>query len=313
MLIPSRSQASGLRLLQPFCLALTWLLTTGQALASDPEAAPEIRTPEEAPAADAAMQNARMKTLEGSKSPWSGQFQMSYSGSSIDHPFSELAPNPTHEPQEPLVTLSGVVAVRYRLDPKTTVGLGSGIVTETPFQGPKHSTLSDPQVDIARSFTLGPLHNRVDATLVQYTNHQYYNEYGYRQELSLALESFHEFSSGLTIGLQLATEGNTFATGGDYPKAQQVDYMLAVAPYFEYTLNSTFNLRSVIGIVDNHLRDKPDPKVYQHPNVYQTFGLGISVTKAVFVYCYAKAQPYSGEAMTVKNTTAGFSTIINLF
>ena len=287
-------------------LSAALVATRGQA-----DDTPASQSPAATPSPEA-VQNARMATLEGSKSPWSGQFQLSYSGSSRNHPFSDKAPNPGHEIPEPLVTLSGVFSARYRIDPKTTFGIGTGVITETPFQGPKHTSLSDPQIDLARSFSVGPIHNRVDATLVQYTNHQSYQD-GYRQQLDISSESFYEFESGVTLGLALAVDGNTFASKGDYDKSKQTEYDFAVDPYFEYALNQTFNLRSVIGIVDYHNRDIPDPARYTHPAVYQTFGLGISATKSVFLYAFVKGRPYSDKPMTSQNTTAGFSTIINLF
>ena len=261
---------------------------------------------------DADMNNKRMQTLEGSKSRWSGQLQFNYSGSTFNHPFSREAPNPGHSVPPPVVTLDGTFSARYRIDDKTTAGLGSGVTTQTPFQGPKNTSLADPYVDVAKSYKVGPIYNRSDLQFTVWTNHQYHSDYGYRQGVSLTNESFYEFPIGLTAGVALELDYNVFAEG-DYPKDQQPLWDVAFDPYFEYSINDTFNLRSVIGIADYKNKDKLGTDRFYHPSVYQTFGLGIAATKSVFVYVYAKAYPYRNKPVAADNTLFGFSTIINLF
>lgn len=272
---------------------------------NDPNAAKE----------DEEMRNKRMQTLEGSKSPWSGQFQLQYVGSTLSHPFSKEAANPDGEVPPPVVTMQGTFSFRYRIDKDTTVGLGTGIATQTPFQGPKHSTMADPYVDIARSFTLGPIHNRADFQFTHWTNYQYFHDLGWREGFTLLDESFYEFSFGLTAGLALEYDWNSFAgRPNQYDedvKMNQTVYDLMYDPYFEYALNDMFNLRTVIGIIDYHNRNEPALR-YDHPQVYQTLGLGISATKSVFVYLYGKFVPYAGKQITTNDSTFGFSTIINI-
>lgn len=254
----------------------------------------------------------RQQTLEGSKSRWSGQFNLTYSGSSLDHPFSEEAPNPGHDVPPPLVTLSGTFSARYRIDSKTTAGLGTGIMTETPFQGPKNTSAADPYVDIARSFQIGALHNYVDFQYGLWTSHEYYSEYGYRQSFSFLFDSSYAFSFGLTTGLSLLFDKNLFATGEDWDESQQTSYDYVVNPYLEYAVNEIVNLRASAGAMGLHDKDLPGTFTYHHPDIYQTIGVGVAITKSVFFYVYLKARPYSGHDVTNENTVAGFNTIINL-
>lgn len=133
--------------------------------------------------------NNRMKTEEGSKSPLSGQFNLTYSGSSLDHPFSEYAPNPGGLEVPPLVTLSGTVSARYRIDKKTTTGVGTGVTTQTPFQGPKNTTVANPYLDIARSFRWGAIQNRADFQITLWTEAQLHDDYGQRLGFSFIDEA----------------------------------------------------------------------------------------------------------------------------
>jgi len=258
-----------------------------------------------------ANQNNRMKTLEGSTSRWSGQFNMTYSGSSVSTPFSGDVPNPGNQVPPPLASLSGTMSARARLDAFTTMGLGTGITTQTPFQGPKNTTVADPYVDIARSFKLGPIKNRADFQTTLWTNSQYFSQYGYRFGMTALNESFYQFPFGLTVGLALQLDYNLFAAG-NYDPSQQTQYDLYTDPYFEFVLSKVFNLRSVIGIGSLHTANLGGALSFIHPDVYQTMGVGISIADAVFVYPFVQFFPFSGNVSS-QSTLVGFNAIVNVF
>jgi hypothetical protein len=81
-------------------------------------------------------------------------------------------------------------------------------------------------------------------------------------------------------------------------------------PYFEYALNDTFNLRSVIGIIGNNFRSMPGDFDLDHSPIYQTLGLGIQAAKPVFVYVFFEGV---WKHLDARDTTMGFNAIINLF
>ena len=259
-----------------------------------------------------AIKNNRLATLEGSKSPFSGQLQFAYSGSSIDHPFSESAPNPSGIAPPPLVTLSGTGSVRYRIDPHTTTSVGTGITTQTPFQGPKNTTVADPYVDIARSYRVGPVQGRASFAFTYWTNDQYRNELGYRTEYSLANEAFYEWDFGLTTGLAFNLDANTFASQNysQAVRANQFTHQFQFTPYLEYKLTDILNFRTVVGIPFQHTRGLDGFFTFNRPLAYQTFGVGVAATKWLFVYPYLQFFPGK---MAVDQTILGFSAIVNLF
>lgn len=265
----------------------------------------------------AANENNRLKTLEGSTSPLSGQVSIGYAGSSLNHPFSENAPNPGNMQPPPLVTMSGTVALRYRFDKTTTLGIGTGITTQTPFQGPKNTTISDPYIDLAHSYDLGGsgfIKGRSDIQFTAWTNSSYREDYGYRWGVTASNEAYHAFDFGLTTGLVFVFDYNSFATdptGDTYPLAAQTTYDYYLDPYFEYTLSKRVNLRSVIGIGFVHSRLIEDTLTVSRPKVYQTIGVGIAATNSLFIYPYLQFFPLSGEFST-SNTLIGFSLILNV-
>src|SRR4051812_36410724 len=96
-------------------------LSAGIARAQDQQApAAEQKKAQPAASDNEETKNARALALEGSKSPWSGQLQLTYLGSSLNHPFSDELANPSHQDNPSPVSLSGIVAVRYRFNDTTT-------------------------------------------------------------------------------------------------------------------------------------------------------------------------------------------------
>jgi hypothetical protein len=275
-------------------------------------------------------QNNRQKTLQGSKSPFSLQFQLQYNGSSIIHPLAQEVPNAGHLVPAPTANLTGTFSGRYRLDPQTTVGLGGGITTYTPFQGPSNTSVANPYTDIAHSFKIGDIRNRADLQLQVFTDHLNNDDYGYTTSETILDEAFYEFKFGLTVGFLVEFDYYTFSGKPQYQPNYynsnplvgtsgtqigqegpgQIKWDLATDPYFEYALNSTFNLRSVIGWVGNNFRSMPGNFDLDHSPVYQTLGLGTQAGKSVFVYTFLEG---FWNNLNARSTTFGFSTIINLF
>lgn len=263
--------------------------------------------------AEGGEETSRAKTLAGSKSPFSFQLNFSYSGSSINHPLSENAPNPGNQVPVPLVYLTGTISGRYRIDSSTTVGLGLGLTTYQPFEGPKNTSLSNPYADIAKNYKIGPFKNRADLSLTVYTDNQNETIDGAILGPTITNETYYTFDFGLTAGLFLEFDYNFFKSNpyGLYPVDQQTEWDIFTDPYFEFALSKRVNLRSVIGIGSEHNNNLPGSWAVYHPKIYQTFGVGVSVLPAWFIYTFLQVPNYND--VSTKTVIFGFNTIINLF
>ena len=305
-------------------IGLVLLFQSGIAHAAEP-AKKNTKTPEPIPTAqmgtavatpaDEVQQNNRMRALEGSKSPWSIQLQLSYAGSSLVHPFSELAPNPANDTPPPVVKMSGLVQGRYRISKAQSVGFGAGLSAETPFQGIKNTSISDPYADYAYSITSGSYHNRTDFAAQIYTADDE-TKYGYSSGYSLSNDSLWSFGkTGLTVGLSAAidysTFGNSNAIAGDLKRYQQ-DYDFNFYPFAEYSITKRVNFRSVVGAQYTHTLDQAD-FTFHRKKIYETAGLGVSWTDDVFTYFFVKFYPSPLNQINSEDTSVGFSAIINMF
>jgi hypothetical protein len=269
-------------------------------------------SPSTQPSADKETENNRIKTLEGSKSRWSGQFNLNYAGSSINHPFAAEAINPGGQVPPPTVNLNGTFSARYRLNADTTVGLGTGLITYTPFQGPTNTSVSDPYADIAHSFKIGPIHNRGDFQTTLFTDHANRTEYGYFTQFTLLDEAYYTFPFGLTAGMLFEFDYALFHTGDNYPVSAQTLWDIITDPYFEYSLSKNVNLRTVVGMQSLHNNNLPGGWAMYHPKIYQTLGVGVAATDWFFIYTFLEEQDFTN-MWTTRTCSFGFSATINLF
>jgi hypothetical protein len=101
------------------------------------------------------------------------------------------------------------------------------------------------------------------------------------------------------------------------PRIQAQDYMrddlsLSVVPFLEYSLNDTLSLRTVFAYF-NYLHFKNEfgnPTEFVRSEPYQSVGLGISVTRDIYLYPNVQFVPRDVRA---DRTNVGLSANINLF
>jgi len=274
-----------------------------------------VNKPESQPETTPALtiKNERLRALDGSSSPWSGQFNLSYSGPSINKPFSAEAPNPGKVVPAPAVSMSGTFSLRNRLDPTTTAGVGTGVGTETPFQGPRNTRMSDPYMDLARRISIGPVMVRAGISAKQYTSYRYRVLNGYRSGMSFFSDTVYEIAEGATIGMIFNGFANSFYDSKQYKRSGQMETQFYLDPTFEYRFNSTLNFRTMTAITYLHTRDMSPRFKYRRTPDFQQLGLGITAAQGLYFNIYAKLFPFGGDPVTADNTTLGMNMIVNLF
>ena len=83
-------------------------------------------------------------------------------------------------------------------------------------------------------------------------------------------------------------------------------------PYLEYSFNDRFNLRTVCMYfqVEHTLLHAGDFNRWRKDTAQQSFGVGISVTRDVFLYPNVQFIP---DQLRMAQTNFGISTAINIF
>ena len=246
--------------------------------------------------ADQAITNRRLRAEAGSLSKWSGWTFFNYQGGSLARPIDATRPNIVNGADAlTLQNFSGDVGVRYRMTKLDNVTFTTGLFMTTPFHdqiktkdaklekkfNEEHQklTVNDPALRLMHvdkvwdvqsvSFILG--------TLI--TNGQQKNS-GYESSYKLSQTFMKDFGHGISAGAGFT--GTFYAFNND--NKNLTDRVLGVYPTFEYVINDTFNIRTLFGQWVYEHRRSQEGDTYLKRKVYQSVGLGISVTRDIFIY-----------------------------
>ncbi len=278
--------------------------------------------------ADELITNRMLRAQTGSLSKWSLSTSFSYQGGTLDGPFKATRPNITGAAGTEAVSfLAGSLGVRYRISAVDSATLGIGLRMLTPFQSTtfedarNNFDFTNPGLSYTRLSRLGPIQSvsRVGTTV--YTT-AWDRNIGRVTTLGASQTLLAEIgqATGLQAGVLLAVDASFHdkrdeiveVRRGVFDRAatQQSDYGFGVYPFLEYVINDRFNLRTISGVwVYEHARDEENPFVFSRNSVYQSVGLGISVTRDVFLYPNLQFIP---QDISWDRTNVGVTATVNL-
>lgn len=246
---------------------------------------------------DEVITNKQLRAQSGSKSKWSIATQFSYQGGSIQSPMSEERPNIGGAPMITAFSqLTGDISGKYSFSQTHSLMAGIGLRYVTPFQrsgtpgqlkpnGQKaydgnKIDADNPYLTYQYIYKVGGVQNMVQAQALYYTASDWKN-HKYTTTETLSQTSAYELGqTGLTLGLYTALQGNTFTQD----LAGQNDVSFAIDPYLEYTINDTFNLRTVFNLWNYDHSRAQGFDTWAHEDLVQSFGVGISLTRDIFLY-----------------------------
>ena len=144
---------------------------------------------------------------------------------------------------------------------------------------------------------------------------------GYNTQYNIDQENMYEIGkSGVSVGASVWAEYTTFNKSGTFVdpdtnkaadlKTVQANWQLALAPELEYQFTEKLNFRTGIYLwMYEHYRNEAATTFY-HDTVYQTIGLGWSITRDIFLYPNIQFLP---DHFSWKMTNVGLQATINLF
>lgn len=282
---------------------------------------------------DKEITNAKMRADFGSRSRWSVKMAFEYTGSTIERPLDEIRPNYRRGLSgDELATLSGTVGARVALSPRDSLSMGTGVSMLTPLSGTrgtfedprygiemKRYQVSTPYLSYSRAYraqtALGGLQMISAGTYYRMTSSDAVDGMGQTGAVSLMQTVANEFgTSGWTGGAQLMLY--KFIYEGDvapeYARVgvRQIDFVYLIAPFAEYALNDRVSFRTIFGWFSNsQVRGTTDGTV-RSETPYQSVGLGISVTRDIYLYPNVQFLPLDVRA---DRTNVALSSTINLF
>ncbi|MFP5520179.1 MAG: hypothetical protein ACLGGX_09765 [Bdellovibrionia bacterium] len=281
--------------------------------------------------------NARMRATLGSKSKWSFRSTLAYNGGSIEKPLDGVRPNyqASVGSTPGLAALGGSVGINYRASERDSLYLTTGVSILNPLQGDlTRNEFADP-----RGSEFGT-RERFDVSGVTLGWSRGYKAFGLQMATDMSAnittdqdgikldksigvidlsqtvladlgESSWQAGVAVSIGAGIYSGklDNAYAAATG---AQQMAYYLGVYPFAEYAFNDTYSFRTVFGYFNyDNLISTPtsEESGWITQPTYQSVGLGISMTRDIYLYPNIQFSP---EEIRAERTNVALSATINL-
>ena len=271
---------------------------------------------------DQLITNNYARAQSGSKSRYSFRGKVNYYGGTINQPFAEIRPNIGGAAGTTNFSLiGGELSGKYLIDTKKSLAAGVGFRYLTPFKG-----LKAPVKD-GQGKPYGG--DKLDADN-PYVYYQYLTNWSGVQAIfgvqptvitrSDLVNKLHSLVDGLFTGTfikELGKSGVSIALAAEIDartfrqtSGSDNDFHLSFSPFIEYQFTEKLNLRTVFNLWDyDHYRQN-DYFTWDHNDIVQSFGLGISITRDIFLYPNVQ---FILDHIRTDRTNVAISTAINLW
>lgn len=272
--------------------------------------------------------NAKMRAESGSKSKWSVATSLTYNGGNLETPFSDVRPNYAGVTgADSATSISADVAIAYRINSRDSLRFGAGANINTPFQntteelmnenGNRKSSVSTPYISWGRSFRAAGLQQSLGASASYYTTPFMTDVYKANSSVALDYTVLGEIpNSNWQPGIALSLSYVFFKDGAEATdtasntEAGRSDYSVGLFPFVEYAFNDTYSFRTVFrpSSFDHYRDDNAD--TFAHNMWTQSVGLGVAVTRDIYLYPNFQFAP---EYMRADTTNVGLNATLNVF
>ncbi len=304
---------------------------TGSATPSTAASPTPSASPKVIQSADDLLTNNNLRAFSGSLSKWSIASQVEYLGGTLGSPFSQDRPDISNGSGTTAKSdIDGSISVKYNIDVRNSLMLGFGFRWIAPFtfgsvnnyDGDRFDAMN-PYLQYQYIYNWLGIQSVLQVQGTQWTQTDF-TALGYARALNVDQENVYEIGkTGLSIGMSAWFTYQWFNKTGSYGSPSnpatyianvqtvQSQYSFAFAPYLEYQVSDKVNLRTLINCaMYEHYQAISDKLSVVHDTVYQSIGVGISVTRDVFLYPNVQFLP--GDFVS-NETNVGLSATINLF
>lgn len=281
--------------------------------------------------ADDVITNKKLRAESGSKSRFSISTALNYSGSTLEKPLDKARPNITKGAAlSEYSSLDGTIAAKMNLTKTDSLSLGFGVRAVTPFakEVPKDAgqrfTAADPSLLYQKLAKIGGVQSVTVFGPTFFTSSDVRATGTFNDVVLQQIFAYDFNGSKFTLGGLLQASGRTFDKGvnsvcgvnedtgqnilcGRY----QSDYSAGLFPFAEYQINDTVGIRTITGLyVYDHRRTESRALTFSKNTIYQSVGVGISITRDIYLYPNIQFVP---EDIRADRTNVALSTNINLF
>lgn len=240
---------------------------------------------------DQVITNRKLRAETGSKNLYSFSAALGYNGGTINNPMSDVRPNiasAVFDPAQP--AMSGTVGGKYKLSELQTLSVDVGVLIRKPFHSDakknfrERTTVSNPSLTYQVVYQAAGIQN-VTQVYGVWTTDEAYRAIGDVGTIGFGQTAIYDFGgSKFSAGLAFDASYTMFDNNDEALRADQADYQFGFYPFAELVLNDSLNLRTVFRpFTFQHVRSEPFGNIVRNVNT-QSFGLGISVTRDIYLY-----------------------------
>lgn len=297
---------------------------------------PPVQQKEKEEDADSVITNKKLRAETGSKSRFSLSTTMNYMGGSLEKPFDSKRPNIKGAAATPLYSSFSLGAsIKWNITKLDSLSASLGASMIAPFENKLPEEAGGRYQVFSPSLTYQHLNKFFGVQTVFTFGSTLYTEselrtQGYLFDLGPAVTLAYDFGgSPFTVGTWISyihrffdKETSEVVKVGVDPEDNETtlsylaglyqdDYSFGVYPFIEYQINDTFNLRTLWGLwVYDHPRIEDSFTTVKRNKVYQSVGLGISITRDIYLYPNVQFIP---DNVRSDRTNLALSANINLF
>jgi len=274
--------------------------------------------------------NNKLRAELGSNSKWSLRSVVNYQGGTIQRAFNEERPEIRAEGEEDgVVGLSADVAIKYRTSERTSLNFGTGINVDRLFHRTfsesvnadldsnkrdekgnvrRNANISDPYAEFNYAYKLGGLQNYTAVSAGLYTDSFITDVIGREYSAALQHSLIHNVGNN-GFGMAFAYVGYIYKDESNFDSrgSRRMESVAYASPFYEYAINDKYNFRTVFNWFSFNKRFGDD---FRQAVIQQSMGLGISVTRDIFLYPNIQFLPQNRRA---ELTNVALSANINVF
>lgn len=259
--------------------------------------------------------DAKIRADSGSLSKYSAKFSLSYYGPTMNDISQKMQPNPDNSNAPKETAISGSISTRYRLDPKTTISIGTGVKAVSPMYGTNRYDINDPYLSYDFTGKIGDVQMRNSPGFSYVTTPNYRNtgeESAVKWDQSLAYQIkgsrfFATFDTNL--GYYFYSRGykpGSTRKGGDGAAAR---YTAAIYPGFKFRYSDKISFSTSIAISEWNPRSEESSAVLWRSSTTQRLAMGWAITRDIYLQPYLDIYP---QALAIDTTTMNLSTVFSI-
>ncbi len=253
--------------------------------------------------------DAKLKADSGSLSRISLKVSLEYKGAPISDLNNPMQPNPDGTVAVNETSLGGSIGSRFRLDSKSTIGIGTGVNALTPLQGTKRYDVKNPYLSYDRNSKISEIQMRNSISLSAITIQTYRTtgEYG-----GISLDNSLVYNIGSSsFALALDTSLNYYLFEREYLKSDRkvITYQLAFYPAVKYNVTDALNFNSSLAIGYYNPRDTKELSVLSNKVLSQRLAMGYAFSKTIYISPYLNFYP---NQLNTDTTTLNIATTFSV-